>query len=274
MAAASGGSAKAFFTNVDASEIFYVQFNPKQLTLNDEAKWDVSEELQNDRPKLSFTQGQPSTLGMELIFDTTDTLEDCHERYVQKLRSFLANTVSTREDGHDVKRPPFLKFTWKDFVFDCVLVSLSTTYLMFRSDGAPLRAKVVLKLQERQREGDPASSANDRVTLSAMGSMFASSASRASTYTVKEGDTLSSVSAATGVPMRDIATANAIDDPTNLNPGDVFVIPGDPGLAEVLGAQALSEPAGSWADDEPAIGDVAGALGDSPAPAALGGAFD
>lgn len=273
MAAASGGSAKAFFTNVDASEIFYVQFNPKQLTLGDEAKWDVSDELQNDRPKLTFSRGQPSSLGMDLIFDTTDTLEDCHDKYVQKLRAFLANTVSTQEDGHEVMRPPFLKFTWKDFVFDCVLISLSTTYLMFRSDGAPIRAKVTLKLQERQRE-DPVSSANDRVTLSAMGSMFASSAGRAATYTVREGDTLSSVSAATGVPMRDIATANAISDPTDLKPGDVFVIPGDPGLAQVLGAQALSEPAGSWADDEPAIGDVAGALGGAPAPAALGGAFD
>jgi len=275
MAAGSGGSEKAFFTNVDASETFYVQFNPKQLTLGDSAKWDVSEELQNDRPKLTFTRGDPSTLGMELVFDTTDTMEDCHEKYVKKLRAFLSNTVSGQEDGHDVKRPPHLTFTWNAFKFECVLTSLTTSYVMFRSDGTPLRARVGIKLQERERPEAGGSSANDRVTLSAMGSMFAGSASSASTYTVREGDTLSSVAAATGASMRDIATANAIADPTDLKTGSTLVIPGDPGLADVLGAQALSQPAGAWAEDEAPVGDLAGAMGaGSGSPAALGGAFD
>lgn len=271
MATPSGGSEKAFFTNVDASETFYVQFNPKQLTLSDSAKWETSKEIQNDRPKLTFTQGDPSTLGLELIFDTTDTMEDCHDKYVKKLRSFLANTHSDESDGLDAKRPPHLLFTWNDFVFECVLTSITTTYLMFRSDGTPLRAKVDLKLQERERE-EKVSSANDRITLSAMGSMFAGSGNQASTYTVRDGDTLSSVAAESGASMRDIAIANAIDDPMNLIPGQKLVIPGDPGLAEVLGAKALADANDRWADDSSPIGDFAGALG--AAPSALGDAFD
>ena len=58
MAATVGGSEKAFFTNVDlGGEIFHVQFNPKELKLDEKAIWADSGEHQADRPLLTYEKG-------------------------------------------------------------------------------------------------------------------------------------------------------------------------------------------------------------------------
>ena len=41
---------KAFFTNTDTSEVFYVQFNPKEFKLDEKANWKASDERQEHAP--------------------------------------------------------------------------------------------------------------------------------------------------------------------------------------------------------------------------------
>jgi LysM repeat protein len=54
-------------------------------------------------------------------------------------------------------------------------------------------------------------------------------------YTVEDGDSLSSIAAAFGVTAEEIAAANGIDDPRNLSVGQVLIIPGVPsGNSDVL----------------------------------------
>ncbi len=252
MAETSGGSEKAFFTNADkTSEVFHVQFNPKEFKLDEKAAWKDSGEHENARPLLTYEKGEPTKVGMDLIFDTTDTGENCYDTYVKKLRAFLSTSVDVKDPENDVaKRPPYLTFTWGAFNFDCVVESVATTFLMFKADGTPLRAKVSLGLKERQR-GDLGGFGNASVTLSAMGSMFSGPPDSASTTTVKEGDTATSIAAETGGDPRDISAANGWKDPMNPPVGETAVIPGDPKLAQVLAQQKLSQQEGNWAEDEP-----------------------
>ena len=242
----AGGSEKAFFTNVDkGSEVFYVQFNPKEVKLDEKAIWKPSGEHQAERPMLTYEKGEPSSMSMELIFDSTDTGANCYDSHVKKLRAFLTTTVELEdEDGNEVKRPPYLRFTWGKFNFECVLESLGVQFLMFKPDGTPLRSKVSVGLKERTR-GSMGGSQGSKVTLSAMGSMF-SGADDVKTTTVQDGDTMSNVAQRSGGDMRQMSNANNVDDPMNPPVGDQMVVPANEDQADVLGAQNRSNPPNNW----------------------------
>lgn len=242
----AGGSEKAFFTNIDkGSEVFHVQFNPKELKLDEKAIWKPSGEQQTQKPLLTYEKGQPGSMSMDLIFDSTDDGSNCYDSHVKKLRAFLCTTVTKEDkDGNEIKRPPYLRFTWGGFNFECVLESLTTQFMMFKPDGTPLRAKVTVGLKERRR-GNMGGSGNSGVTLSAMGSMF-SEADNVKTTQVQEGDTMSSVSQRSGGDMRDMSNANGVDDPMNPPVGDTMVVPADSQQADVLAAQNQSQPPQNW----------------------------
>lgn len=53
-------------------------------------------------------------------------------------------------------------------------------------------------------------------------------------YIIQEGDTLWGIAQRFGIPWEDLARANGITDPGQLSAGDEIVIPGFPGLGEVL----------------------------------------
>ena len=190
MVPATGASYnKAFFTNVDTGGVFYVQFNPKEFKLDEKANWKASDEHEEDKPLLTYEKGEPSVVTMDLIFDSTDTGSNVNTSYVVPLRDFLTADVKlTDNQGDKMSRPPYCKFTWGSFTFECVVEKVSVTFMMFKPDGTPIRAKVQVGLKERNRNIDGGGGGS--VTLTALGSMFSGASASARTYEVHEGDTL------------------------------------------------------------------------------------
>jgi nucleoid-associated protein YgaU len=94
--------------------------------------------------------------------------------------------------------------------------SLSFTYVLFDRDGTPTRAKVSLSLKEfrtakEQQLTTPTSSPTVRKV-----------------WTVRRGDTLSSIAAAVyrdSGRWRELAAANGLSDPRALAPGTALVVP-------------------------------------------------
>lgn len=248
MVPATGASYdKAFFTNVDTGGVFYVQFNPKEFKLDEKAIWKASDEHEEDRPLLTYEKGDPSVVTMDLIFDSTDTGSNVNTSYVVPLRDFLTAGVSVTDDqGDRSSRPPYCKFTWGSFNFECVVERVSVTFMMFKPDGTPLRAKVQVGLKERNRDRDLDAGGGSSVTLTAVGSMFSGASTSARTYEVHEGDTLTSIAQATGASYADIGAANGIDDPMELSAGQQLVIPADSRLARILAMQARGRQRGDW----------------------------
>ena len=163
MGAISGGSEKAHFIKVGGGT-FYVQFNPKEVKLDESASWKTSEEAQQDRPLLTYERGEPSKMSFDLFFDTTDTQDSVYDKYISELRSFLtASEDPTDGDGSEGKRPPYCTFCWGPIRFECVVEKVGVAMLMFASDGTPIRAKASIALKERQRE-DYALAGNSSVT--------------------------------------------------------------------------------------------------------------
>lgn len=287
----SGGSEKAYFTNDDFGQVFYVQFNPKEFKTDEAVAWKDSKEFHIAKPLIEFDRGKPSALAMELIFDTTDTGEDVNSKWVDKLRMFLTVIVPSFKNKKLTFRPPYCTFCWGGFEFPGVVESVSVNYLMFKTDGTPIRAKVSVKMKERH--DDFFLSGNDPVVLSAPTSMFRggaqpdptrqqASAMKAGTndgsaaaepgaaseqyvattqatgftgvrtYTVQEGDTLSGIALELGIEFWWLAAANHVEDPLNLEPGTTLVVPPNAPIASVF-EQRPSGGNWNWGDYDPQL---------------------
>ena len=162
-----------------------------------------------ESPPIQFIRGAAEQLTTELLVDTSDTLEDVRTRYVDEIRDLM------RLDC-ELHAPPVVRLVWDTQVFLGVLESLSITYVLFSPDGIPLRAKLGVTLKEYRpaevqvRECPTASPDFEKI------------------YTVRLGDTLSGIAGAVyrdpGV-WRAIARENDIQDPRQLDPGQILTIP-------------------------------------------------
>lgn len=186
-----------------------LRFNPSEYQLQKSNNFAEIGIPGLESPPIQFVRGAAEKLSLELLADTSDTLEDVREKYVNKLRNLMRLNAETHA-------PPIVAFTWDTQVFKGVLESLTITYVMFSPDGVPLRAKLSVMLKEYRpaavqfRESPTFSPDFDK------------------TFVVRRGDTLSGIA---GQVFRDpsrwreIARANDVVDPRRIRPGDALRIP-------------------------------------------------
>jgi hypothetical protein len=202
--------------NEDTGESIFVLFNPTQYSIEDASKWQAQDRM-GQPPELHYTGGDRKKLTMDLFFDTYESRSDVRE-HTSKIAGLL---VFNRE----VHRPPKVTISWgsaaadaanSHFPLTCVLVTLKQQFVLFLSDGTPVRATLTcqfleftLPAEEIQRN-EP------------------SSPDHTKSYVVKEGDTVSGIA---GIFYRDprlwrpIAERNEIDNPRVLSAGAVLTIP-------------------------------------------------
>jgi nucleoid-associated protein YgaU len=162
-----------------------------------------------ETPPIQYIRGASEKLTADLLVDTSDTLEDVREKYVNDLRGLM-------NINDKLHAPPIVRFTWAKQMFKGVMESCNVTYLMFTPEGVPLRAKVQISLKEYrpvevQLKEPPRSSPDVEKQ-----------------YVVRRGDTLSNIAAAVyrdASLWREIARANGIRDPRTIDPGRVLILP-------------------------------------------------
>jgi hypothetical protein len=162
-----------------------------------------------ESPPIQFVRGAAEKLSLELLADTSDTLEDVREKYVNKLRDLMRLNA-------DLHAPPIVAFSWDTQVFKGVLESLNIAYVLFSPDGVPLRAKLSVTLKEYR---PAAVQLRESPTLSPD---FDKS------FVVRRGDTLSGIAAQVyrdPARWREIARANGIVEPGRIRPGDTLRLP-------------------------------------------------
>ena len=162
-----------------------------------------------ESPPIQFIRGAAETLSVEFLVDTSDTLENVREKYVDKLRNLLRIEA-------ELHAPPIVRFIWDRDVFRGVLESLETSYVLFDPEGVPLRAKLAVKLKEyRPAEVQVRETPRNSPDVDKH-------------YVVRRGDTLSGVAGALyrdPGKWREIARANDISDPRRLEPGLELTVP-------------------------------------------------
>ncbi len=190
-------------------KIIPLAFNPTEYQISKQNSFTEIPIPGLESPPIQFIRGASQKLSTELIVDTSDTMDDVRERYTDKLRALM-------NVDFKLHAPPIVEFVWGPERFRGVVDSLNITYLLFTPEGTPVRAKLALSLKEYRpveiqiKEMNRASPDVDKA------------------YTVRRGDTLSSIAGAVyrdPTRWREIARANAIRDPRRLEPGVVLSIP-------------------------------------------------
>ena len=191
-------------------------FNPDKLVFNKTVSWQRQGAAQRDVPELQFTNAQPRTLKIDLIFDTYDT-EKIDKEDVRQYTNKILHLTTVEEHG-DKHRPPVCRLSWGrvGVFFQGVLESLQQQFILFVENGTPVRAKLGCTFKEW------------RTNYQDLNQQKTQSSDVAKTRTVKRGETLSSIAAEEyhdpGL-WRPIAEENGIDDPFDLNPGTVLLLP-------------------------------------------------
>jgi nucleoid-associated protein YgaU len=202
--------------NEDTGEEFSVLFNPTEYSIDDASTWSDQDRM-GQKPELQYTGGARKKLSMELFFDTHESKSDVRE-HTGKIAGLL-------EFNSDAHRPPKVTLSWgkeppagvpQEFPFTAVLESLKQQFILFMSDGTPVRAKLSVSFvqftlpEEELKKNDP------------------SSPDHTKTYLVKTGDTISGIAGLFYKKprwWRYIARANDIVNPRQLEPGQMLVIP-------------------------------------------------
>lgn len=208
---------KAILTNTVTGQRVPVQFNPEEYTLSRDINYAQANVPGLSAPLLQFVHGNLQTLEMELLLDTYEAhdgpgangaLSDVREQ-VRKIVGLMDIDASTHA-------PPVVVFTWGSLSFTCVLARASQTFIMFRPDGVPVRARVQVTLNEfRNAELEAKEVKRETADYSRL-------------YVVGQGETPSAIAGRVyGNPAlwRPITLHNGIDDVGSLSPGQRLLIP-------------------------------------------------
>ncbi len=185
-------------------------FNPAEYSIDYGNRFQVTNLPSLEQPLVQFVSGEGETLQMELVFDTT--AEDPPGDVRQKVKKLL-QAVHINPELH---APPICEFTWGSIHFQAVIEKVSQRYVLFRDDGVPVRTKINLSFR---RYTTPKEQKDKK-------SLCSSDVSKR--RTVIQGDNLFLMAwREYGDPRawRLIARANDLEDPLDLKPGTVLILP-------------------------------------------------
>jgi nucleoid-associated protein YgaU len=197
-----------------ATKKIKIHFNPADYKLTKENTFAEIGIPGLESPPLQYVRGGSRVLAMDLLVDTSDDpKKSVYTEYVATVEHAMVKDPQ-------LHAPPILEFSWgPQPTFTGVLTSLEVGYLLFSTDGTPLRAKLGVKLKEY------------RPVSVQLKDVEQNSPDVEKRYVVRTGETLSSISSAVyrdPSHWREIARANRISDPTSLVPGTVIIVPALP----------------------------------------------
>lgn len=207
---------KATLINTETDERVSVMFNPEEYTLTESNLIAEIGIPGAPRPPLQYVRGEGRTLSMELFFDTLEqsTVALAKDRPEVDVRGHVKAVTDLGRERPETHAPPVLLFAWGGVAFPCLLVQATQRFTMFTQSGTPVRATVSVTFREYSE-----------ATFEVERGLFLFPPT---VREVIEGDALSFiVGDLTGDPTlwRDVAEANGIDDPFDLETGLELVVP-------------------------------------------------
>lgn len=207
-------------------------FNPKEYTFSKQNTWTSKERKGSNLARFDFGSGQPTTLQMQLFFDTYSNIKngseeggtpkDVRKAFTEaiwgmlKVDSHLPDLSGSAK--HNKGRPPVVIFQWgSTWTFKAVITSIKERFTLFLADGTPVRSTLDVTFQQIQDKQDlpPTNPTSGGVGGERV-------------WTVNEGDTLAWIAYKEyGDPnlWRSIADANKLTRVRQLIPGMTLEIP-------------------------------------------------
>jgi len=226
------GLERAIIKNCITLDEIPVMFNPEEYTVNKDINYAQNSIPGLSGPILQFVNGNLQTLEMELFLDTYETHNEGGAPLNQAgedVRKYTRQITDLMVIDSDTHAPPVVIFSWGKFSFTCVLARASQRFIMFKSDGTPVRARLNVTFHE-YLDFELEAKERNRQT-----------ADFTKIHVITQGETLSSIAHALYKSprlWRPIAIANAIDDPRSITVGQNLRVPSlpftDPASGEVI----------------------------------------
>ena len=217
------------FKQDGSSEQITVQYNPNSLSFEKPVHTAEITIPGLDSPLKQFVRGGTETASVELFFDTTERGTGVGATSVTTLTDAFYGLVKIDPQTHAA---PVCSFIWGEKFpgdrlperygnqrrteFSCVVTSVKQDFKLFSPEGTPLRAVLTLKLEEYV----PLQRQIEQLNLQ--------SADHTRSHVLEQGESLALVSWQYLHDARDwrhIATANRIDDPRRITPGQTLTVP-------------------------------------------------
>ena len=217
---ANGELTKACIVNLDTRESVKCLFNPKEYTFARQNAWKFQNNKGANLPTPEFQNGQPTTMQLQLFFDTFETGEDVREAYTEKIWNMMRVNEDPKVQDPKTKkgRPPLVQFQWGNaWSFEAVITNIQQKFTLFLNDGTPVRAELTLTFHQVK---DVAAFGKQNPTSGGMPGQRV--------RTVREGETIDRIAYdeyGDSTLWRQIAEANNLADPLRLKPGSTLVIP-------------------------------------------------
>ncbi len=210
---------KAVIANTVTGASIPVMFNPTDYTVSQDINYAKAAVPGLGQPLLQFVNGNTQTLEMELFLDTNETVQ-INGKIVatagSDVRALTRKITDLMVIDPTTHGPPVVVFTWSSLSFTCVLARAQQKFVMFLSDGTPVRARLQVVFNSYNNAGtEPREVKRETADYS-------------KSHTIAQGETLSKIAAAhygNAALWRPIGIANDIDDPTSLAVGRRLLIP-------------------------------------------------
>lgn len=194
------------------------QYNPTDLTISKSTQYRLNRRPQKDTPKENFAGGSAFATSLSLLFDTTNDGSSVHTKYIEPLLNFMAIDP-------DTGKPPICNVTWGQLNFQwgqdnltpfskCVVKSVNVTFVLFKPDGTPVRAKAEVNIEEAE---DEVAFQNPTTRTAAR-----------KVWEVRAGETIDWIAFqeyGDTAHWRYIAQVNDLDDPSRLRAGQILKLP-------------------------------------------------
>jgi hypothetical protein len=209
----------ATLRNQDDMSVLTCEFNPATVKLAKSATWSTPPARNaKDHPRPQFVGTGPQTLTLSLLFNAYDrdgsTAATPVATAVQKLLDWTQPTQRSQEAHNPA--PPTIEFFWgAQVTMTGFLKSVEIEYLLFGTDGTPLRATAEVQIQALPQPTPGTNPTSGGIS------------GRRSAQTT-DGDSLASIAQREyGDPAlwRAIAIANDIDDPARVAHGTALLLP-------------------------------------------------
>ncbi len=196
-------------------------FRPQEYTFVKQNNWNPNPTtLTSDKPFVppTFKSSAPTTLTMELLFDTNEGAggQDVRE-ITEKLAKMMRLKKQTGNSNARTGEPPRVEFRWGTmWSFQAVITQMTQKFTLFKPDGTPVRARVTINfLQAADGMQYPAQNPTS-------GGPYGHKV-----HIVKDGETIDWIAFeeyGDANVWRRLATANNLDDPTRLQAGQRLLL--------------------------------------------------
>jgi predicted secreted protein len=160
------GMVHATIVDHDHGKSVTCMFNPKEYTFSKQNTWTSKERKGTNLALYEFGSGQPTTLQMQLFFDTymSDAQKDVRKAYTEAVWDMMKvdpglaslNNTSGHSSSKSKKgRPPVVGFQWgSTWTFKAVITSIKERFTLFLPDGTPVRSTLDVTFQQIQDKND------------------------------------------------------------------------------------------------------------------------